>query len=345
MGGCLHGRGRPLPRPLAGGTRRDQGEAPASPPEHGEVFEEIVSDLDRIILPGITHWQSPRFFGFFPANASGPAILGDLVSWGSGSKGMLWATLSGMHRARDPRPGLDRGDARLALWLPLGHGRRRCDPGFGVERKPGGGAGGTGEGEAGRKTNRIGTGGGLTAYASTQAHSSIEKAVGIAGYGVERLRTIEVDENLSDAARSPRGVDRGRPRRRSRPGVRHRHGGDGLYYRSGPGACHRRGVPPTSCLAPRRCRLFRDHGAAPEMRWINAGLDLADSYCTDPHKWMLTNFDCTAFYVADRAHLVQTLSVLPEYLRNAASESGSVSTTATGRSLSAGGSVPSSCGS
>ncbi|HEX8799462.1 MAG TPA: pyridoxal-dependent decarboxylase, partial [Terriglobales bacterium] len=65
---------------------------PASPPEHGEPFESLLADIRKVILPGVTHWQSPNFFAYFPANASGPAILGDLVSSALGVQGMLWAT-------------------------------------------------------------------------------------------------------------------------------------------------------------------------------------------------------------------------------------------------------------
>ena len=65
---------------------------PEHPPERGEPWSEILADLDRVVVPGITHWQSPNFFGYFPANASGPAVIGDLVSSGLGVQGMLWAT-------------------------------------------------------------------------------------------------------------------------------------------------------------------------------------------------------------------------------------------------------------
>ncbi len=296
---------------------------PASPPEHGEQFEEIVGDLDRIILPGITHWQSPRFFGFFPANASGPAILGDLVSSGLGVQGMLWAT----------SPACTELESHVLDWmvemLGLPSGFRSDTAGGGVIQDSASSASlvaalAARERASGFETNRFGTGGGLTAYASTQAHSSIEKAVRIAGYGMERLRTIEVDENLAmrpDRLEESIEADRAA-------------GLIPAFVTATVGTTSTTAVDPVPAIA----EVCRRHGVwlhvdaayagiaalLPEMRWINAGLELADSYCTDPHKWMLTNFDCTAFYVADRAHLVETLSVLPEYLRNAASESGSV---------------------
>ena len=97
---------------------------PPRPPAGGDGVEQWLSDIDEIVMPGITHWQSPNFFAFFPANASGPAILGDLLAAGLGVQGMLWATSPRLHRGRDPRARLAGGHARVAGALPLGrHGR------------------------------------------------------------------------------------------------------------------------------------------------------------------------------------------------------------------------------
>jgi aromatic-L-amino-acid decarboxylase len=311
----------PVLSQLAPGETRAK--LPASPPEHGEQFEEIIGDLDRIIIPGITHWQSPRFFGFFPANASGPAILGDLISSGLGVQGMLWAT----------SPACTELEAHVLDWLVemlgLPAGFRSDTVGGGVIQDSASSASlvaalAARERATGFESNRTGTGGGLTAYASTQAHSSIEKAVRIAGYGAERLRTIEVDESL---AMRPDRLEEAIEEDRAAGLVP-------AFVTATVGTTSTTAVDPVPAIAEVCSRygiwLHVDAAYAgiaallPEMRWINTGLDLADSYCTNPHKWMLTNFDCTAFYVADRAHLIETLSVLPEYLRNQASESGSV---------------------
>jgi aromatic-L-amino-acid decarboxylase len=311
----------PVLSQLAPGETRAK--LPASPPQHGEQFEEIIGDLDRIILPGITHWQSPRFFGFFPANASGPAILGDLISSGLGVQGMLWAT----------SPACTELEAHVLDWmvemLGLPAGFRSDTTGGGVIQDSASSASlvaalAARERATGFESNRIGTGGGLTAYASTQAHSSIEKAVRMAGYGAERLRTIEVDDSLAM-----------RPDRLEEAIEEDRAAGlKPAFVTATVGTTSTTAVDPVSAIAEvcRRYGIWLHVDAAyagiaallREMRWINAGLDLADSYCTNPHKWMLTNFDCTAFYVADRAHLIETLTVLPEYLRNTASESGAV---------------------
>src|ERR1700709_439828 len=103
---------------VPGGVRRA---LPPPPPEHGEPFEGVLADLDRVILPGITHWQHPSFFAYFPANASGPAILGDLLASGLGQQGIL----------RAPRLG------RSARPVPLGRRRRRRDPAQRQRRRPG----------------------------------------------------------------------------------------------------------------------------------------------------------------------------------------------------------------
>jgi aromatic-L-amino-acid/L-tryptophan decarboxylase len=311
----------PVLSQVAPGETREK--LPASPPEQGEQFEEIIGDLDRIILPGITHWQSPRFFGFFPANASGPAILGDLISSGLGVQGMLWAT----------SPACTELEAHVLDWLVemlgLPAGFRSDTAGGGVIQDSASSASlvaalAARERATDFESNRIGTASGLTAYASTQAHSSIEKAVRIAGYGAKRLRTIEVDDGL---AMRPDRLEEAIEEDRAT-------GLTPAFVTATVGTTSTTAVDPVPAIA----EVCRRHGVwlhvdaayagiaalLPEMRWLNAELDLADSYCTNPHKWMLTNFDCTAFYVADRAHLIETLSVLPEYLRNQASESGAV---------------------
>src|SRR5436305_1098422 len=172
---------------------------PANAPAKRESLEAILKDLSGKILPGVTHWQSPNFFAFFPANASGPAILGDLLSSGLGVQGMLWAT----------SPACTELETHVLDWL------------VGMLELP-------------QKFLSTTTGGGV------------------------------IQDTASSAS------------------------------------------------------------LCPEFRHIHQGLEYADSYCFNPHKWMFTNFDCDCFYVADRKALIQTLSVLPEYLRNQATESGAV---------------------
>jgi aromatic-L-amino-acid/L-tryptophan decarboxylase len=176
----------------------------------------------------------------------------------------------------------------------------------------------------GFESNRIGGDGKLVAYTSTQAHSSIEKAVKIAGMGERNLRLIEVDESFAmrpDLLAERIAEDRGRGRVPcfvcATVGTTSSNAFDPL--------------PEIGAIAKKEGLWFHVDGAmsgtaalCPEFRHLQAGLEFADSYCFNPHKWMLTNFDCDCFWVTDRAALIQTLSVLPEYLRNQATESGAV---------------------
>ena len=296
---------------------------PAAPPDQGEPFGTILADVDRIVLPGITHWQSPNFFAFFPANASGPAILGELMSSGLGVQGMLWAT----------SPACTELETHVLDWLVgmLGLPERFLSRGAGggVIQDTASSAAlcallAARERATGSAANETGCDGRLTAYASAQAHSSIEKAVAIAGLGRRNLRLVEVDERHAmrpDALARQVRADRAA-------------GLTPAFVCATVGTTSSNAIDPVAAIG----RLCRDEGIwlhvdaamsgtaalCPEFRHIHDGLEHADSYCFNPHKWMFTNFDCDCFYVADRAALIRTLSVLPEYLKNKATESGAV---------------------
>ncbi|MFE9207540.1 pyridoxal-dependent decarboxylase [Micromonospora sp. NPDC007230] len=297
---------------------------PAGPTERGEPIEAVLADLERIVTPRLTHWQHPGFFGYFPANTSGPSVLGDLVSSGLGVQGMLWATgpacteletvlldwLAGLLDLPERFRSTGRGggviqdsasSATLVATLGALHraskGRWRTD---GVDRR-------------------------YRAYTSTQGHSSIEKAARIAGLGADGVRAIEVDP--ATQALRPAAL------------------------RAAIEADLSAGVVPAIVVAtvgttsttavdplPEIGAICAEHGVwlhvdaayagaaavCPELRWSHTGLEYADSYCFDPHKWLLTGFDCDAFWVADRGELIEALTVMPEFLRNAATESGAV---------------------
>jgi aromatic-L-amino-acid decarboxylase len=176
----------------------------------------------------------------------------------------------------------------------------------------------------GHATNRTGIDRPLTAYASAQAHSSVEKAVGIAGIGKDRLRLIDVDDRF---AMRPERLERA-IRADLDAGL------TPFFVCATVGTTSATAIDPVSAIGTicRQYGLWLHVDAAlagsaaicPEFRWVHEGVDLADSYCFNPHKWLLTNFDCDCFYVADRATLIKTLSVVPEYLRNVATESGAV---------------------
>ena len=177
---------------------------------------------------------------------------------------------------------------------------------------------------SGLRTNTEGVRGNLVAYTSSQAHSSIEKAVKIAGIGSENLRLVEVDARYAMSAEDlTRKVTADRR--------------DGLtpFF-----VCATVGTTSSNAMDPLKpiARLCRDEklwlhvdaamsGTAalcPEFRHLKEGVELADSYCFNPHKWMFTNFDCDCFYVRSRKELIDALSILPEYLRNEATASGAV---------------------
>jgi aromatic-L-amino-acid/L-tryptophan decarboxylase len=308
-------------------SRAQPGQIRASLPPHapvtGEPFETILGDLEKLILPGITHWQSPNFFAFFPCNASGPGILGDLMSSGLGVQGMLWAT----------SPACTELETHVLDWLvemlDLPRKFLSTSTGGGVIQDTASSSSlcallAAREQATNFASNQRGCDRKLVAYTSSQAHSSIEKAVQIAGLGRANLRLIDVDESFAM-----------RPEVLARQVESDRRAGLVPCF-----VCATVGTTSSNAMDPvveigRICReqkLWLHVDAAmsgtaalcPELRRIHQGLEAADSYCFNPHKWMFTNFDCDCFYVADRTALIQALSVLPEYLRNQASESGAV---------------------
>ncbi len=176
---------------------------PSHPPAKGEPFDAILGDVEKFILPGITHWQSPNFFAFFPANASGPAILGDLLSSGFGVQGMLWAT----------SPACTELETHVLDWLvemlALPKKFFSSGAGGGVIQDTASSASlcallAARERATSFVSNKRGCDGKLVAYTSSQAHSSIEKDVKIAGIGLDHLRLIDSRRKLCDASGSAR---------------------------------------------------------------------------------------------------------------------------------------------
>ncbi len=296
---------------------------PSHPPQDGESFDAMLSDVEQVILPGVTHWQSPNFFGYFPCNNSFPSILGDLLSSGLGVQGMLWAT----------SPACTELETHVLDWLvemlALPEKFSSRSTGGGVIQDTASSSSlcallAARERATNFVSNERGCDGRLVAYASSQAHSSIEKAAKVAGIGRANIRLIDADEKFAMrpdalAAQIERDCKDGRVP---------------FFVCATVGTTSSNGMDPLTPIG----KICREHalwlhvdaamsGTAalcPEFRWIHDGIGFADSYCFNPHKWMFTNFDCDCFYVADRAALIGALSVLPEYLRNKATESGAV---------------------
>jgi aromatic-L-amino-acid decarboxylase len=296
---------------------------PSHAPAQPESLDAILSDLDSNILPGITHWQSPSHFAYFPANSSPPSVIGDLLSSGFGVQGMLWAT----------SPACTELEIRVLDWLvemlDLPRHFLSTSTGGGVIQDSASSANLCAV-LAGREratqfdSNENGCDQGLTAYTSSQAHSSMEKAIKVAGIGRKNLRLIEVDDSF-----------RIRPSALAKAIAEDKRAGRiPCFVGATVGTTSTMSIDPL----PEIGAICHDHniwlhvdaamaGTAAlceELRYIHEGLDSADSYCFDCHKWMLTNFDCTCFYVRNRKELTETLAITPEYLRNAASTSGAV---------------------
>jgi aromatic-L-amino-acid decarboxylase len=294
---------------------------PADAPVEPEPFADLLADLDRVVVPAATHWQSPRFMGYFPCNGAPVAALGEFAAGVLNQQGMLWAT----------SPVATEVESHVCDWLVdlLGLPKtfKTTSSGGGVIQD----AASTSNFVATVAAREAATGGeparlaSLRAYASVDAHSSVEKAIRLAGLGAHQLRTVPVDEE-----------------RRLRPDALAELVAEDVAARRRPflvvstvGTTSFMAVDPVAEVG----ELARTHGLwhhvdaamagtaglADELRpLVTHGLDSADSYCFDPHKWLGAGMDCDVLYVADRAPLVGAMSVLPEYLRNAATESGEV---------------------
>jgi aromatic-L-amino-acid decarboxylase len=295
---------------------------PAHPPTAPEPWEDVRRDLDEIVVPGIVHWQHPSFFAYFPSNTSYPSILGELLSAGLGVQGMSWVTspacteietlmLDWMAELLDlpaafrstsaTGGGVIQGSASEATLVAILSARYRATGGAVNE-----------DGDTTR----------LVAYATSQAHSSIEKGLRIAGVGADRIRTVAHDASFAMRPAALAAIVEADVAAGLLP----------FFVCAARGTTSTLAFDPTAAIA----EVCRDHGLwlhvdaamsgiaalVPEHRWVNDGVGLADSYCTNAHKWMGINFDCDFYWTADRAALLGALSILPEYLRSAAAESG-----------------------
>jgi aromatic-L-amino-acid/L-tryptophan decarboxylase len=292
---------------------------PTVAPETPESWDAIFSDVESLLIPALSNWQSPGWFAYFPATSAPPAIIGELLSAGFAQQGMLWAT----------SPACTELETQVMDWLA-----KLCD--------------------LPAKFHSSGTGGGviqdsassgslvaliaarervrrtvadiplerMVAYTSSQTHSSVVKDARIAGFG--HIREVEVDATF---AMRPAGLESAIAEDRA----------NGLvpaFVCATIGTTSSGAVDPVRDVAriAERERLWCHVDAAwagavgilPEHRQLFDGLELVDSYLWNPHKWLMVNFDCTAFWIAERREFVDTFSIVPAYLRNDASASGDV---------------------
>lgn len=286
------------------------GKLPDKPPSEPEPFDSFISDLDEIIMPGITHWQSPNFFAYFPANSSPPSVLAEMVTAALGTQCMIWETspaaaeleekmmnwLRGMTGLPENFEGVIQDSASTSTLAAILTAREKAT-GFRFNE----------EGAAGLGTCRV--------YCSTQTHSSADKAVRIAGIGRKNLVKVPVRDDFSM---------------------------DPLKLEEAVRSDIEKGFIPTCVIAtlgttgttavdPLRAigelcskyKIWLHVDAAmggtalilPEFRWMTDGKEYIDSFVFNPHKWMFTNFDSSVYFVKDAATLIRTFEILPEYLK------------------------------
>ena len=307
---------RPVREPVEPGEVRAK--LPDEAPERPEPFDRIAADLDEIVVPGLTHWQHPGWFAYFPAMSSPPSVLGELASAGLGVQGMLWSTA----------PAATEIESCVLDWLVAAMGLPE-------NWKTAGAGGGVIQSSASDSTHaalvtareqcRQRTGApaeSMAVYASDQAHSAMEKGARMAGIG--HFRPIAVDEAFA-----------ARPEDLRRAVAEDRRAGlTPAFVGSTVGTTGTTAVDPLRPMgeAARAEGMWHHVDAAyagsamicPEMRTHLDGLELVDSFTFNPHKWLATNFDCSVLWMADRRPLVEFMSIIPSFLRNAATESGKV---------------------
>jgi len=281
---------------------------PVSPPQSGESMDRIFADFKEVILPGMTHWQHPNWHAYFPANNSPESVLGEMLMAGMGAQGMSWLTspatteledrvmewLRLMLGLPDGLSGVIQDTASTATLAALLSARERA---------------------TNFEANEKGLKRPLVVYTSRETHSSIEKGVKIAGYGRENLRVIDTDAAF---AMLPAKLEEAILRDKAaglQPAV----------------AVATLGTTSSTAVDPLRAigEICSRHGVwlhvdaayagtaavCPENRWILDGAEYLDSFVFNPHKWMLTNFDCSAYFVKDPGTLIRTFEIHPEYLK------------------------------
>jgi aromatic-L-amino-acid decarboxylase len=289
---------------------------PASPPASPEPFDDILRDLDEVVVPGLSHWTHPRFFGYFPSNSDLASVLGDYVSTGLGVLGLAWQSspalteveevstdwLRQMLGLSDAWQGVIQDTASVSTLVALLCAREKTT-GFAMAR------GGL------QHEDRP-----LVVYASVESHSSVQKAALLAGFGRDHLRLIDHDDTYAmrpEALASAVEEDLAAGRQP-------------CAVVGTTGTTTSTAVDPIGPIADVAARhglwLHVDAAMAgsamilPECRWMWTGIERADSIVVNPHKWLGVAFDCSVYFVREPQHLVRVMSTNPSYLQTAADE-------------------------
>ncbi len=281
---------------------------PADPPENAESMDDILKDMDDIIVPGITHWQHPNYHAYFNANSSVESVYAEMITAAIGAQCMIWET----------SPAAAELEERMAEWLRKAMGLPEYMEG--VIQDSASSATLTAiltarEVKTEFKSNIEGVPSNLRVYCSNQTHSSVDKAVGISGIGKKNLIKVPVDESLSII---PSELEK-----RIKEDIEN----------SKIPCCVIVSIGTTGTVAVdslkeigeicEKYNIFLHVDAAyagtalllPEYRWMSEGIENADSFVFNPHKWMFTNFDCSMYYVKSVEALIKTFDILPEYLK------------------------------
>lgn len=281
---------------------------PTTPPVESESLDDIMEDLDKIIMPGITHWQHPNFHAYFPANSSVESVFAEFITAAIGAQCMIW----------DTSPAAAELEERVMEWLRDNMGIPQNFEG--VIQDTASTASLTAiltarEVKTDFTANEEGVPNNLRVYCSKETHSSIEKGVAISGIGTKNLIKIPVDEHL-----------------RLIPELLEKQVEEDIKNGLVP-TCVIAAIGTTGTVAvdplPEIAVICKKHdiwlhvdaayaGTAlllPEYQWMIAGIEDADSFVYNPHKWMFTNFDCSVYFVKNVEVLLKTFEVLPEYLK------------------------------
>jgi aromatic-L-amino-acid/L-tryptophan decarboxylase len=283
---------------------------PELAPSKGEEMSVIMQDFNHLIMPGITHWQSPNFFAYFPANSSYPSVLAEMLTATLGTQCMIWETspaaaeleermmnwLKAMTGLPAEWQGVIQDTASTATLAAILSARERLTDFHGNQEGPAALAG-------------------LRIYCSSETHSSVDKAVKIAGLGHSNLVKISVDENFQMDIMALRQAIERDLKAGLKPAC--------VVATLGTTGCT--AIDPLAAIAgiTNHYNIWLHVDAAlagtalilPEYRHMIEGIHLADSFVFNPHKWMFTNFDCSAYFVKDKEALIRTFGILPEYLK------------------------------
>src|SRR5262245_29379365 len=287
---------------------------PASPPDEPEPFDALVADLDRIVVPGLSHWQHPQFFGYFPCNGSLASVLGDYVSAGLGVLGLAWQSSPALTEVEEVATdwmrqmlglspawsGVIQDTASTSTLVALLCARERAT-GFSLSR------GGL-QGESSP----------LIVYTSAHSHSSVDKAALLAGFGRHNIRVVAHDDTHAmrpDALAAAIDADR---RAGARPCAIVATAGSTKCTASAPLDAIGQGAEDRHLWLHVAAAMAGSAMILPECRALWNGIERADSLVVNPHKWLGVAFDCTLYYVRDAEHLVRVMSTNPSYLQSAA---------------------------